>query len=78
MMMRKLCQLLFICACVAACSAAQAAQVRYMLWDSLQLPAYRQCAADFAKKNPGITVRITQSGWDDYRLHCRICARCFY
>ncbi len=37
-----------------------------MLWDSSQLPAYRQCAADFTKKNPGITVRITQSGWDDY------------
>jgi multiple sugar transport system substrate-binding protein len=66
MMMRKLYQLLFICACLAACHGAQATQVRYMLWDSLQLPAYRQCAVDFAKQNPGITVRITQSGWDDY------------
>jgi len=30
------------------------------------LPAYRQCAADFQKKNPGITIKITQSGWGDY------------
>jgi multiple sugar transport system substrate-binding protein len=37
-----------------------------MLWDSMQLPAYRQCAAEFSKKNPGTTVKITQSGWDDY------------
>jgi multiple sugar transport system substrate-binding protein len=37
-----------------------------MLWDSNQLPAYQQCAADFAKKNPGTTVKITQAGWDDY------------
>ena len=37
-----------------------------MLWDSIQLPAYRQCASDFAARNPGITVKIGQSGWDDY------------
>jgi multiple sugar transport system substrate-binding protein len=30
------------------------------------LPAYKQCAADFEKKNPGTTIKITQSGWDDY------------
>lgn len=49
-----------------ACASAQAAQVKYMLWDSLQLPAYRQCAADFAQRHPGTTVKITQAGWDDY------------
>lgn len=45
---------------------AQAAQVRYMLWDASQLPAYRQCAADFARTRPGTTVKIVQAGWDDY------------
>nr|WP_315465473.1 sugar ABC transporter substrate-binding protein [uncultured Rhodoferax sp.] len=43
-----------------------AAEVKYMLWDSNQLPAYKQCAADFEKKNPGTTIKITQSGWTDY------------
>jgi multiple sugar transport system substrate-binding protein len=37
-----------------------------MLWDSIQLPAYRQCAADFTKKHPGTTVKISQAGWGDY------------
>lgn len=43
-----------------------AGQVKYMLWDSIQLPAYRQCARDFTAKNPGTTIKITQAGWDDY------------
>ncbi|MEY4757987.1 MAG: hypothetical protein RJA34_2885 [Pseudomonadota bacterium] len=55
----------FIAVAVAA-SAVSAAEVKYMLWDSNQLPAYQQCAADFQKANPGITIKITQAGWDDY------------
>ncbi len=51
---------------LAAAGGAAAAEVKYMLWDSIQLPAYQQCAADFAKKNPGTTIKITQSGWGDY------------
>ena len=47
-------------------TAVGAAEIRYMLWDSNQVPAYRQCATDFAKKNPGTTVKIRQMGWDDY------------
>ena len=50
----------------AACGSAHATEVKYMLWDSNQLPAYKQCAADFEKKNAGITIKITQSGWNDY------------
>jgi multiple sugar transport system substrate-binding protein len=50
----------------ATAGMAGAAEVKYMLWDSGQLPAYKQCAADFEKKNPGTTIKITQSGWDDY------------
>jgi multiple sugar transport system substrate-binding protein len=55
-----------LAACMALAVPAQAGQVKYMLWDSQQLPAYRQCAADFAKQNPGTTIKITQSGWGDY------------
>jgi multiple sugar transport system substrate-binding protein len=64
--MSLLSRLVLACACGGAASSASAGQVRYMLWDSSQLPAYRQCAADFTKKNPGTTIKITQSGWDDY------------
>lgn len=48
-------------------SAAQAqTSIEYWLWDSNQQPAYQKCAADFTKKNPDITVKVTQKGWDDY------------
>jgi multiple sugar transport system substrate-binding protein len=65
-MMRAPAPLVLAAAGLAAACGADAGQVRYMLWDSAQLPAYRQCAADFASTHPGTTVRITQSGWDDY------------
>lgn len=39
--------------------------VEYWLWDSLQKPAYEACAERFKEKT-GITVNITQTGWDDY------------
>lgn len=58
--------LLSAAACVWLAGAAHAVTVRYMLWDSSQVPAYRQCAADFQKQHPDITVRIRQAGWDDY------------
>jgi multiple sugar transport system substrate-binding protein len=51
---------------VLGTTAASAVEVKYMLWDSNQLPAYQQCAADFQKANAGITIKITQAGWDDY------------
>src|SRR3990167_2768606 len=53
-------------ALLATVGSAHAVEVKYMLWDSNQLPAYKQCAADFEKKNAGITIKITQSGWNDY------------
>ncbi|MEJ7137200.1 ABC transporter substrate-binding protein [Amphibiibacter pelophylacis] len=51
---------------LALAGTAHAGEVKYMLWDNLQLPAYQQCAADFQKANPGTTIKITQVGWDDY------------
>ncbi|MET8979349.1 sugar ABC transporter substrate-binding protein [Streptomyces sp. NPDC004539] len=40
--------------------------VTYWLWDANQLPAYQTCARGFEKENPGLRVKITQLGWDDY------------
>ncbi len=40
--------------------------ISYGLWDSNQLPAYQQCAADFSAANPEYAVDIEQIGWDDY------------
>jgi multiple sugar transport system substrate-binding protein len=57
---------LLLTAALAFSAAAHAGTVKYMLWDSIQLPAYRQCAADFSAKHPGTTIKISQAGWGDY------------
>ena len=36
------------------------------LWDDNQQAAYQQCADAFQKANPDITVKITQTAWDQY------------
>ena len=50
----------------AAQSGGAPVEIRYVLWDANQLPAYQQCADAFQKKNPNITIKIEQSGWNDY------------
>ncbi|WP_348789998.1 hypothetical protein [Leifsonia sp. NPDC080035] len=30
--------------------------LQYWMWDDTQVPAYQQCAADFHKANPNITI----------------------
>jgi multiple sugar transport system substrate-binding protein len=55
-----------ITAGLLAALSVQAAEVKYVLWDSLQIPAYQQCANDFTKKNPGVSIKINQIGWNDY------------
>jgi len=40
--------------------------INYWLWDANQQPAYQECANAFHAKNPTITVKISQKGWDDY------------
>ncbi|MGO1593640.1 MAG: ABC transporter substrate-binding protein, partial [Ancrocorticia sp.] len=40
--------------------------LRYWLWDSSQLPGYRQCAENFQADNPDIFISMEQYGWDDY------------
>ncbi|MDI3419042.1 ABC transporter substrate-binding protein [Streptomyces luteolus] len=58
-------------AIVSGCASGDATRsasrtVTYWLWDANQLPAYETCAQDFEKRNPGLDVRITQMGWNDY------------
>lgn len=47
-------------------STASSNVINYWLWDSAQQPGYQQCADGFQKANPGLKVKITQIGWDDY------------
>ncbi|MEF2277257.1 sugar ABC transporter substrate-binding protein [Deinococcus sp. YIM 134068] len=63
--MRKLLTLTAALTTLSA-TASAATTLQYWLWDSGQQPAYQQCAANFTKKNPDITVKITQKGWGDY------------
>jgi len=55
----------FILAAVSVVSA-QDVTIRYMLWDTNQLPAYEECASVFEEANPGIAIEIEQLGWGDY------------
>ncbi|WP_329270739.1 sugar ABC transporter substrate-binding protein [Streptomyces pseudovenezuelae] len=57
--------------CLTGCARSGSAgsssrTVTYWLWDSNQQPAYQACAKDFEQRNPGLHVKITQLGWDDY------------
>ncbi|MFD3497756.1 ABC transporter substrate-binding protein [Streptomyces sp. NPDC058678] len=47
-------------------AGSSANTVSYWLWDANQLPAYQACAKGFETENPGLNVKITQLGWDDY------------
>lgn len=51
---------------LSASAALAQTQIRYILWDANQLPAYQQCAEAFQGTNPDIQVNIEQIGWDDY------------
>ena len=46
-------------------ASAQETTIRYMLWDTNQLPPYQECAAVFTERT-GINVQIEQLGWSDY------------
>ena len=41
-------------------------EIAYWMWDSGQLPAYQQCAADFEAAHPDIHITIEQMSWDVY------------
>ncbi|MBC8509406.1 MAG: sugar ABC transporter substrate-binding protein [Chloroflexi bacterium] len=46
--------------------AMEPVEIRYALWAGSQQPAYEQCAAEFTKANPNITVVFEQAGWGEY------------
>lgn len=41
-------------------------EINYWMWDGLQAPVYQKCADAFQAANPGIRIKITQDGWDNY------------
>ncbi|WP_341728423.1 sugar ABC transporter substrate-binding protein [Brooklawnia sp.] len=47
-------------------SSADGVTLRYWMWDSAQMPGYRQCATDFEAQNPGVHIQLDQYGWADY------------
>ncbi len=53
-------------ALITTTQAQSPVEINYWLWDSNQEPAYKQCADNFSKANPGIKVNVIQKGWDDY------------
>lgn len=40
--------------------------LEHWLWDDNQLPMYQACADLFTEENPGMSVNITQTAWDQY------------
>ncbi|MFJ2512820.1 ABC transporter substrate-binding protein [Streptomyces griseoviridis] len=58
--------LALVSGCAGGAAVPSSDTVSYWLWDANQLPAYQACAKGFQKENPGLRVRITQMGWDDY------------
>lgn len=51
---------------VVTTRAQDSVTIKYVLWDTNQLPAYQACAETFTAANPTIKVEIEQLGWDDY------------
>ncbi|GAA3591562.1 sugar ABC transporter substrate-binding protein [Nonomuraea rosea] len=47
-------------------AAGGAVTLDYWLWDDNQLASYQSCADAFHTANPNITVKITQTAWDQY------------
>ncbi|MEM9776395.1 MAG: sugar ABC transporter substrate-binding protein [Chloroflexota bacterium] len=41
-------------------------EIKYIVWDANQFPAYEACAANFTELNPSIQVNVEQIGWGDY------------
>lgn len=62
---------LTLTALVSACSSNSSSSsgsstLNWWTWDDKQAAAYKVCATDFEKANPGVTVKISQYGVTDY------------
>ncbi|MDI1461292.1 sugar ABC transporter substrate-binding protein [Catellatospora sp. KI3] len=56
---------------LAACTkaddeAAGPVTLNYWLWDDNQKASYQQCADAFHTANPDVTIKISQSAWNEY------------
>lgn len=47
-------------------ASAEDVEINYWMWDGNQAPVYRKCADAFEAANPGIKIKITQDGWENY------------
>ena len=67
---RRACAALLTLALLAACGGrgpgGTDGTIDYWLWDSAQQPGYQKCADEFQRQNPGLRIRISQYGWEDY------------
>ena len=63
---RSLSGLLTACGGGGGGAGGTAGTIEYWLWDSGQQPGYQKCADAFQQQNPGLTIHISQYGWDDY------------
>ncbi|TYB59510.1 sugar ABC transporter substrate-binding protein [Nonomuraea sp. PA05] len=59
-----------VCA-TSACGGGTDAQagpveLNYVMWVDSQVPAYKQCADAFTKKNPNITIKLSSVAWAQY------------
>ncbi|MFE2968426.1 ABC transporter substrate-binding protein [Streptomyces sp. NPDC059340] len=62
---------LTLAAVVSACSSnsgsgSGSSTLNWWTWDDKQATAYKVCAKDFEKANPGVSVKISQYGVTDY------------
>ncbi|MEV0787950.1 sugar ABC transporter substrate-binding protein [Kribbella sp. NPDC050459] len=60
---------LAVIAAVSGCSGSAAdtkVQLTFALWDASMKPSEEQIIRDFEKENPGITVQIQLTPWDQY------------
>jgi multiple sugar transport system substrate-binding protein len=62
----RLLLLLVLLVMVASVQAQDPVTIRYVLWDTNQLPSYQSCAENFTAENPNIIVNVEQLGWEDY------------
>ncbi len=54
------------CSAADSGSANGTVNLNYALWDDKQLPAYQSCVDTFVRENPNISVKVTQTAWDQY------------
>lgn len=55
-----------VSACSSSANDGGAVTLDYWMWDDTQVPAYENCATEFTKENPEVTIKISQAAWSQY------------